>query len=787
MLAPRLDKAGRLEMSWRRRSFRLVVWFAVLTGFASIEPVSHVLKSARMDAAMPPTVGQALDGTAPFKRPDDITERQYLQIYEYFLREIAATPARRDKSWHPDYSSITAYRQSLVGHRENLRKMLGLVEAHAGKPEITRIETNEALHVEDVSIPLDQGFGVRALLFLPQSKRPQPAIIAIPPATETREQFVGVAEGMTPASWLTTLLRRGVAVSIPLMVERRGDCPLCMALRGIPPNFAPKDRRMILYRLGFIVGRTLVGLEVEQVMALRQFLASQAEIDADRISVLGEGQGGMTALYAAAVDERLRSATVVDYFQQRERCWTEPADRTLYGQLNEFGDAEVAALIAPRPLIVQRTPYSPVPDASALEELVRARRFYRGLGKSENLIAVQENSEEGLRTSALFTTDILGAKNENRGELTITFRAPQDRIEKARNEHFEGFHDYLRRLDEESDRVREVRWKLLSTAPADRAGRVKSLQKDLRDLMGVIPASNLPLNPRTSLIEETDKFAAYDVLLNVLPGVEAYGQLLVPRNIQGRAPAVICQHGIGGMPCSVTGIECDPKPQAYHEFATRLAERGYVTFAPYVAVPEGDDRRASPDLLDTLARLAAPLGKMRTSIELAKLHRIVDFLQSQPYVDAQHIGYYGLSYGGYSAIWMGPLEPRLKAVIISGYFNDWRAKITSQTNSKSFLFHPGEDMYNWNVLNRFTHVELIGAMWPRAVCIEFGEQDITTTPEWHGRAWAQVVDFARVWDASDRIVRDRFDGPHEIHGVLTFEFLDQWLRPYKSVSQGNKN
>jgi len=48
---------------------------------------------------------------------------------------------------------------------------------------------------------------------------------------------------------------------------------------------------------------------------------------------------------------------------------------------------------------------------------------------------------------------------------------------------------------------------------------------------------------------------------------------------------------------------------------------------------------------------------MRTGIELAKLHRVVDFHQSLPFVDPQRIGYYELSYGGYSAIWMPPSSP----------------------------------------------------------------------------------------------------------------------------------
>src|SRR5215472_2589662 len=60
--------------------------------------------------------GQALPGTTPFKRQDDIIERQYLEIYEYFLTEIAAAPAQRDKLWRLDRSSVEAYRHSLAEH-----------------------------------------------------------------------------------------------------------------------------------------------------------------------------------------------------------------------------------------------------------------------------------------------------------------------------------------------------------------------------------------------------------------------------------------------------------------------------------------------------------------------------------------------------------------------------------------------------------------------------------------------------------------------------------------------
>jgi dienelactone hydrolase len=168
---------------------------------------------------------------------------------------------------------------------------------------------------------------------------------------------------------------------------------------------------------------------------------------------------------------------------------------------------------------------------------------------------------------------------------------------------------------------------------------------------------------------------------------------------------------------------------------------------------------------------------LRTAIEVRKLRRVVDYLSTLPEVDPARIGYYGLSYGGYSALWMGALEPRLKLVVISGHFNDWTRKITDEQASTSYLLHPDEDFFNWDVLHRFTHPELIAALYPRAVMVEFATRDVTTTPDWHERAWRQVEEIARAWGVGERWQRDVFDGVHEIGGRGTFHFAGSWLGP----------
>lgn len=712
-----------------------------------------------------------------------IDQSQYNQVRGYFLKQIAATPAKREKLWQPDFSSPRAYESSVSEHRQHLRKMLGLVEVSPQKAEVRVLAESGGVRIEEVKIALDGDFGAQALVFLPRGSERKAAVIAIPSADQSAEDFAGIAEGMVTAGWLRELLGRGVAVAIPEMVERRADHPLCLQAGG-------HDRRRMLWRLGFIVGRTLVGMEVQQVVALGDYLAAQPEIDGKRIGVWGEGQGGMTALYAAAMDERLAGATVQDYFQQREESWKEPIDRVLYGQLNEFGDAEVAALIAPRPLTVV-TQWGPDGFESVRAEVKRARRFYRGLGAEDKLVA-REEASGAAEASAGEAASMLGGERE--GNLPeVTFRVSRKQILEMRNGHFEGLYRYAQRLCAESDSVRTNYWKLAATPAQARPEKVAKLRKNLADLMGVIPGGDIQLHPRTLLIGETDKFLAYEVVLDTVPGVEAYGQLLVPRSVAGQAgkrlPAVVCQHGFGGAPKYVTGVgeNVETNDHFYHRFGERLAERGYVVFAPYLTVPAdpapapGNDRA---DLVNPIVREAASLGMMRTSMELAKLHRIVDFLQSLPFVNEQRIGYYGLSYGGYSAIWMPPLEPRLRFTIISGHFNDQRSKLTAYGDTGHLWSLPDEDFYNWNLLNRFTHTELIAAMWPRPVAIEWGLDDGTTTPEWHKLAWEDLkAKFVDPWNMVDKVVDEDYVGVHTIHGIATVFFIDRWLRPERSAGR----
>ncbi len=90
------------------------------------------------------------------------------------------------------------------------------------------------------------------------------------------------------------------------------------------------------------------------------------------IGVMGYGEGGLLALYSAAIDTRIDATVVSGYFQARE-IWKEPIYRDIWGLSREFGDAELASLIAPRALVVEA---SQAPEVSGPPPATEERKAY---------------------------------------------------------------------------------------------------------------------------------------------------------------------------------------------------------------------------------------------------------------------------------------------------------------------------------------------------------------------------------------------------------------------------
>ncbi len=110
-----------------------------------------------------------------------------------------------------------------------------------------------------------------------------------------------------------------------------------------------------IWRQAFETGRHPIGYEVDEVRAGGRLVPKgRAGGQADRpVGVVGHGEGGLIALYAAALDTRIEAAWVGGAFGTMRETWRQPIDRDVWGLLDEFGDAEVASLIGSRGLVIE--------------------------------------------------------------------------------------------------------------------------------------------------------------------------------------------------------------------------------------------------------------------------------------------------------------------------------------------------------------------------------------------------------------------------------------------------
>jgi len=268
---------------------------------------------------------------------------------------------------------------------------------------------------------------------------------------------------------------------------------------------------------------------------------------------------------------------------------------------------------------------------------------------------------------------------------------------------------------------------------------------------------------------ETEAITYYEVVLDVYPDLIAYGILCLPRDLKDgeRRPVVVCQHGLEGRPQSVIG---EKDYHYYKAFATKLAERGFVTFAPQNLYIFGNRFR-------TLQRKAYLLKKTLYSMIVPQHQQIVDWLQAQPFVDPERVAFYGLSYGGKTAMRVPPLVTDYCLSICSADFNEWVDKNASTRNPRSYAFMGEYEIFEWDLGSTFNYAEMAALIAPRPFMVERGHFDGV------GDDWTVGWEFAKVrhlyqarLKIGDRCEIEWFDGPHSINEQATYRFLHRHLK-----------
>lgn len=742
---------------------------------------------------------ETLPETKRIEGTNDLSREMVAGIDRFLMRETAEAVKRRTNFWQRDFSSPAAYEKSVEPNRERLKRIIGAVDPRepvkaiefiansASPPEVA---SSDHFTVRTVRWPVLAGVHGEGLLVQPKATAVA-RVIAVPDADQTPEMILGLTPGVTARSQFARRLADArCEVLILTLIDRRNDWSGNERLK----RFTNQPHREWIYRQAYEMGRHIIGYEVQKVLGAVDYLAR----DGAKVGVVGYGEGGLIAFYAAALDTRIHTAAISGYFDSRQRLWEEPIYRNVFNLLAEFGDAELASLIAPRALIVEHSE-SPKIDGPP------GARAGRGGAAPGRIVTPDFNTADGevRRANALMRPLNWEIRSFHGNEgITVPFGsepfvnaflqslgAPASRkpttnpiavhvkdfpVDERQRRQVTELVDYTQRLLHLSEYVRDAKfWKRLDTSSLAAFDKSTAAHRTnfWNEVIGRLPPATLAANARSRRVYEKEKWTGYDVVLDVYPDVFAWGVLLLPIDLKPgeRRPVVVCQHGLEGLPHDT--LTDDPKSSGYgpyKAFSARLAERGFVVFSPHNPYRGRDQFRV-------LQRKANPLGKSLFSMIIAQHERILDWLSEQPFVDPQRIGFYGLSYGGKAAMRVPAVLERYALSICSADFNEWIRKNVTTESPYSYMFTIEYEMPEFNLGHTFNYAEMAALIAPRPFMVERGHDDGVAPDEWVAYEYAKVRRLYAKLGIAERTEIEFFNGPHTINGKGTFEFLHKHL------------
>ena len=195
------------------------------------------------------------------------------------------------------------------------------------------------------------------------------------------------------------------------------------------------------------------------------------------------------------------------------------------------------------------------------------------------------------------------------------------------------------------------------------------------NLLGAFPEERVALDPRTISEEDCGSYVRLKVTLQVHHGDRMPAYVLVPKNLRGRVPAMICFYGTtsgAGKETTVglSGGKPGSPPERNRSFAVDMVNAGFVAFAgDYLR--DGERIKPGRPPYDTTDFYREFPDWSIHGKDCWDTSRAIDYLQTLPFVDAERIGMVGHSYGGHSTIFTAALEPRIKVALANGPVSDF--------------------------------------------------------------------------------------------------------------------
>ncbi|MEZ6142609.1 MAG: hypothetical protein R3B84_18775 [Zavarzinella sp.] len=736
---------------------------------------------------------------------DDYAKKMVQVIRADLLKETDKVKQATHQRWLAAVGIPNELPNYIAQQRAALRHSLGMIDPLIESLRIELVGTLEqpalwhqgpdysVYHIRWEYLP---GVYGRGLLLEPKGKVVANAI-CLPDAGTAPEVAAGlVLPGEHESAFGIPLATAGVRVFIPELINRDDQ----FSGSTLVNRWTNQPHREFIYRMAYEMGRHVIGYELQSILALVRYC--QAKDPTLSMNVVGIGEGGHLALFAGAIDEQIRHTMVVGSFGDQTKRWQQPIDRNIWA-LHQIANSSALGFLcihgkAPRTLAIQQAPtrtatfplpvkpqrsaggapgkLEPIPAEEYAAQVEQLQALVRAGGKEQSITALPAN--DTTFDEIIIRTDNASLKLANTAMPKPLATIPSSAAERQQLLVQDQI-AFTQRAWRNSDAVRQAQFdpllKHLQPASRNDAAYQQGIEQARsffwEEVIGKIPLAPAGTNVEASsrLWKETPRWTGYEIQLRTSGEIFAYGILLLPKNLKPkeRRPVVVCQHGLEG----TAQVVCDPELPStpYRAQGAQLADLGYIVFSPQNPYIGKDDFRV-------LQRMANPLKRSLFSYIIYQHDIILRWLKLGANVDAKRIGFYGLSYGGKTAMRVPAVLPDYCLSICSADFNEWIGKNVSLGLRSSYMFTGEYEMPEFQLGQTFNYAEMAYLIAPRPFMVERGHDDGVGIDEMVAYEYAKVRRYYARLQKPDATRIEFFDGGHVIHGKGTFEFLAQHLQ-----------
>lgn len=296
-----------------------------------------------------------------------------------------------------------------------------------------------------------------------------------------------------------------------------------------------------------------------------------------------------------------------------------------------------------------------------------------------------------------------------------------------------------------------------------------ALRHRLVEILALPSRVDAGLDAVVALESETEAYRMDRIRFTAEPGETVPGYLLRPKSIRAPQPVMICLQGHSpGMHISIGRANNAREKESIaggRDLALQAVSRGW---AALVIEQRAFGERAERSVTCNDAALRAlHRGRPLTGQRVFDVMRAIDFIRTQPDLDAGRIGCMGNSTGGTVSFYAACVDPRIHLAVVSCSFCTFEDSWLSLPHC-ACGYLPG-------VMQVADMPDLAGLIAPRRLLIVAGRKDNLARFEGVEQGFRRAREIFRAAGSADRVRLVAGEGGHQFYPELAWPMVAEMM------------